>query len=112
MKRLVLKQGFSYAAKGFSCVRGIPFDAKDDAARKLLSTGRFEIFQDLGSNDGYMEQEGLSADAIAKLKKPELEALAAEKNIDISDCSNNDERAAKICDALDLAVFTRMGLED
>lgn len=54
----------------------------------------------------------LSADGIAKLKKAELEALAAGKNIDISDCGNNGERVEKICGALGLVSMAQMGLED
>ncbi|EOS22024.1 MAG: hypothetical protein K1W27_07000 [Lachnospiraceae bacterium] len=63
-------------------------------------------------NDKQFSERELSADGIAKMKKAELEALAAEKQIDISDCSNNDERAAKICGVLGLASTVQMGLED
>ena len=41
MKRLKLNQGLSYTTKGFSCIKGAPFDAEDDLAEKLLGTGRF-----------------------------------------------------------------------
>lgn len=117
MRRLELRQGLSYAVKGFSCVKGVPFDVDDDAARRLLSTGRFEELpvadDDAGGtdSDGSMGNEELSADRIAKLKKPELEALAAERNIDISGCNNNEERAAKICGVLGLVGMVQMGLE-
>ncbi len=63
-------------------------------------------------NDKQLSERELSADGIAKMKKAELEALAAEKQIDISDCNNNDERAAKICGMLGLASTVQMGLED
>lgn len=171
MRRLELRQGLSYAVKGFSCVKGVPFDVDDDAARRLLSTGRFEELpvadDDAGGTDseksddfmklfwsepaektedtnkepdglGFVQEnteppmqipvcqenteppmavfeqsvaQELSADRIAKLKKPELEALAAERNIDISGCNNNEERAAKICGVLGLAGMVQMGLE-
>lgn len=113
MKKLELKQGLSYAMRGFSCVRGVPFDVADDIAEKLLSTGRFEELQG-GINDEteYIPEKELSADDIAKLRKPELEKLAAEKNIDISGCANNDARVEKICGMLGLASMAQMGLED
>ncbi len=135
MRRLKLIQGLSYAVRGFSCTSGVPFDAEDDIAGRLLSTGRFEELQCVsagndepgdktgdGTDDGtsvWMDLSGkelsgkeLSADGISRLKKAELEALAAEKGIDISDCANNDARAAKICGALGLASMVQMGLED
>ncbi len=63
-------------------------------------------------NDKQLSERELSADGIAKMKKAELEALAAKKQIDISDCSNNNERADKICGVLGLASTVQMGLED
>lgn len=130
MRRLKLIQGLSYAVRGFSCTSGVPFDAEDDIAGRLLSTGRFEELQCVsagndepgdktgdGTDDGTsglmdLFGEELSADGISRLKKAELEALAAEKGIDISDCANNEARAAKICGALGLASMVQMGLED
>lgn len=130
MRRMKLIQGLSYAVRGFSCTSGVPFDVEDDIAGRLLSTGRFEELQcvSAGNDDpgdktgdgtddgtsGWMDLSGkeLSADGISRLKKAELEALAAEKGIDISDCANNDARAAKICGALGLASMVQMGLED
>lgn len=170
MKKLKLIQGLSYAARGFSCVKGVPFNIEDNIAERLLSTGRFEELlcvpdnndiEDEAENthidwlDSFGENEDklgdetpdmdsgktneidetpdmdntektgivpgddkqfsereLSADGIAKMKKAELEALAAEKQIDISDCSNNNERAARICGMLGLASTVQMGLED
>ena len=166
MKKLKLIQGLSYAVRGFSCVKGVPFNIEDNIAERLLSTGRFEELQSVSADNNEIEDdvepdwndtmtnrndvepdwndtmtnrndvkpdwndtekadvapnhEGvsqpiereLSADAIAKLKKAELEALAAERNIDISDCNNNNERAARICGMLGLASTVQMGLED
>ena len=172
MRRLELKQGLSYAVKGYSCVKGVPFHIEDEMAERLLATGRFEELQyaddsgtDIADVDDFMKLFGstgsetednspkmqelaneteditpemqdfrnevedsspkpvdvangqqpeivLSADSISRMKKPELEALAAEKNINISDCNNNDERAARICGMLGLASFAQMGLED
>lgn len=114
MRRLKLIQGLSYAVRGFSCALGVPFDVGEDFAKRLLSTGRFEELQSVSADNNVslpIERE-LSADAIAKLKKAELEALAAERNIDISDCNNNNERAARICGMLGLASTVQMGLED
>lgn len=138
MRRLKLIQGLSYAVRGFSCALGVPFDVGEDFAKRLLSTGRFEELQSVSADNNETEDdvepdwndtekadvapnhEGvsqpiereLSADAIAKLKKAELEALAAERNIDISDCNNNNERADRICGMLGLASTVQMGLED
>ena len=166
MKKLKLIQGLSYAVRGFSCVKGVPFNIEDNIAERLLSTGRFEELQSVSADNNEIEDdvepdwndtltnrndvkpdwndsmtnrndvkpdwndtekadaapnhEGvslpiereLSADAIAKLKKAELEALAAERNIDISDCNNNNERAGRICGMLGLASTVQMGLED
>ncbi len=121
MRRLKLIQGLSYAVRGFSCALGVPFEVEDDLAKRLLFTGRFEELPCVPDNDDvedeaentlqFSERE-LSADGIAKMKKAELEALAAEKQIDISDCSNNNERADKICGVLGLASTVQMGLED
>lgn len=114
MRKLVLKQGLSYAAKGISCKKEIPFDVNDEMAERLLATGRFEEQCSMaGVEDNSAEEvQALSADDIADLKKPELEALAVEHNIDISDCRNNDERIERICGVLGLASLTKMGLEE
>lgn len=186
MRKLELKQGLSYAVKGYSCVKGVPFHIEDEMAERLLATGRFvelqyandreadiadvddflNLFSDTGSEtednspkmqelaneteditpemqdfrnevenisskmqdfrnevedsspkpvdiaNGQQPEKVLSADSISRMKKPELEALAAEKNINISDCNNNDERAARICGVLGLASLVQMGLED
>ena len=138
MKKVCLKVGLSYTTKGFSCVNGITVDVEDDIAEKLVKTGRFAIVRDVvkddppaiptvngtgtppaNGNDGggqnaappvVPDVEQLSADMINHMKKDELIALAAEKSIDISDCNNNDERAAKICGMLGLASTVNLGL--
>ena len=153
MRRLELKQGLSYAVKGFSCVREVPFHVDDMMAERLLATGRFvelqytddtdsdiedvdaflKLFGDTRSEtednspkmqepedetedttpemrelrneveditlemqdfrneaedsspkpvdiaNGQQSEKVLSADSISRMKKPELEALAAEK---------------------------------
>ncbi len=113
MKRLRLIQGLSYAMKGFSCVKGALVDVDDDLAEKLLETGRFEQESepepapDVGGG-----KEELSADAIARMKKDELIALAEERGIDIGDCKNNDERVERIQGALGLVSFVQIGLEE
>ncbi len=60
------------------------------------------------SDDG----DELTAEAIEKMKKDELIALAAEKNIDIKDCNNNEERIERIKEALGLASFGALGFEE
>ena len=43
MKKVCLKAGLSYVARGVSCVKGSPIYVEDNMAEKLLKTGRFEI---------------------------------------------------------------------
>ncbi len=54
----------------------------------------------------------LTAESIEKMKKDELIALAAEKNIDIKDCNNNDERIERIKETLGLATFGSLSFEE
>lgn len=54
----------------------------------------------------------LTAEAIEKMKKDELIALAAEKDIDIKDCNNNEERIERIKEALGLATFGSLDFEE
>ena len=42
MKRLSLNTGISYSIRGFSCVKGEPFEVEDGLAEQLLATGRFD----------------------------------------------------------------------
>ena len=111
MKRLVLKTGLSYSMKGFSCKKGIPFSIEDEKAEKLLKTGRFE---EITSEQNLPEQKEpeVSADDIAAMKKDDLIAFAAEHDIDIENCKNNEERIDRIQGALGLASYAKMGLED
>ena len=43
MKKVWLKAGLSYVARGISCVKGKIVDVEDDVAARLMKTGRFEI---------------------------------------------------------------------
>lgn len=54
----------------------------------------------------------LTAEAIEKMKKDELIALAAEKEIDVKDCNNNEERIERIKEALGLATFGSIEFEE
>jgi hypothetical protein len=111
MKNLILKKGLSYSMKGFSCTRGNPVSVEDDVATILLATGRFE---EGGTPDAPETEKSkdVSAEDITKMKKDELIEFAEAHDIDIADCSNNDERIARIQGALGLASFAQMGLED
>ena len=42
MKRLSLNTGLSYSIRGFSCVKGEPFEVEDGLAEQLLAPGRFD----------------------------------------------------------------------
>ena len=133
MKRLELTKGLSYTTRGFSCVKGKPFEVTDDKAAELMKTGRFatvgDVIEDASpaapsapaqtapegapeQTDAGQDPDGsLSADEIAKLKKDELIELAQKHNIDISECNNNPERVEKICGMLGLASTVQLGLE-
>jgi hypothetical protein len=111
MKNLILKKGLSYSMKGFSCTKGNPVSVEDDVAAKLLATGRFEEGETVDNPEPGNTKE-VSAEDIQKMKKDELIEFAAAHNINIADCSNNDERIERIQGALGLASFAQMGLED
>lgn len=125
-----LIKGLSYTTPSGSYKKGKTATVSDEAGAKLLKTGRFEevkeedIFGDdeviapaadnsgddngnTGSNNNADDKE-LSAEAIDKLKKDELIALAAEKGIDISECNNNEERAEKIKGALGVVNMSQL----
>lgn len=128
--KVKLIKGLSYTTPSGSYKKGKAVDVKDEVGAKLLKTGRFEEVKDEeviggeevvapaaensgeensngGSNNNADDKE-LSAEAIDKLKKDELIALAAEKEIDISDCNNNEERAEKIKGALGLVDMAQL----
>lgn len=117
MKNLILVKGRTYTRKGFTCSNGTPFFVDDELAESLLATGRFENIP-IEENDGEQASDNAeepslpSADDIAKMKKDELIAFAAEHDIDISDCNTNKEKIERIQGVLGVASFTSMGLED
>lgn len=47
MRKVCLKTGLSYVAKGISCRKGKVMDVEDDVAEKLMKTGRFEAVDTL-----------------------------------------------------------------
>ena len=124
-----LIKGLSYTTPSFSCKKGKEVTVSDELGAKLMKTGRFEeVSEDetsddeliapaaensgedntnTGSNNNADDKE-LSAEAIDKLKKDELIALAAEKGIDVSECNNNEERAEKIKGALGLVNMAQL----
>lgn len=127
--KVKLIKGLSYTTPSFSCKKGKEVTVSDELGAKLMNTGRFEeVSEDETSNDGVValaaENTGadntnsgsnnntdnteLSAEVIDKMKKDELVALAAEKEIDISDCNNNEERAEKIKGALGLVNMAQL----
>ena len=137
MKRLKLIRGLSFYMMNFSCKKGEPFCVDDEKAEELLSTGRFEMLGVVGEspktegngkpdknqslipddsqnpkNDNTDDDGELTAELIDKMKKDELIALAAEKDIDIKDCNNNEERMEKIKEALGLVSYGSIGFEE
>lgn len=119
MKRLKLTKGLSFSMMNFSCKKGKPFCVDDEKAEKLLSTGRFEMLEVVCGNTNDGEEPGKpddgaepTAELIEKMKKDELITLAAEKDIDIKDCNNNEERIEKIKEALGLVSFGSLEFEE
>ncbi len=111
MKKICLKTGLSYAAKGFSCIKGIPVDVEDEVAEKLMGTGRFEIADEGLEAPGPMDDGPAPAD-IRSMKKDELIAFAEAHGIDIQGCNNNGERVSRIQDALDVMDFAQADYEE
>lgn len=124
-----LIKGLSYATPSGSYKKGKTADVSEKAGTKLLKTGRFEEVKeeeapgvekviapaaentDGAGNSGSNNNENggeFSAEAIDKMKKDELVALADEKEIDISECNNNEERAEKIKGALGLVNMAQL----
>ena len=83
MKRLSLNTGLSYSIRGFSCVKGEPFEVED----------------------------GLTASKVSHMRNADLLALAEEKNISLEGCSKHDEYVERINGALGLVDFSKLGLE-
>lgn len=124
-----LIKGLSYTTPSSSFKKGKAVDVSEEAGAKLLKTGRFEEVTEeevaggeevvppvaenpdgagnSGSNNNGNGGE-LSAEVIDKMKKDELVALAAEKEINISDCGNNEERAERIKGALGLVNMAQL----
>ncbi len=125
-----LTKGLSYTTPFFSCKKGKVVPVSDEVGAKLLKTGRFEeVTEETASgdenpvalaaetsdggdgsagSDNNANSAEISAEEIEKMKKDELIALAAEKGIDISGCSNNKEREDKIKEALGFANLPKL----
>lgn len=136
MKKLSLIKGLSYSLRGFSCVKGKPFEVENELAEQLIGTGRFEeMAMDMSEEDvtppadtdpaipptappvdldpdGKQKQDDeLTASKVAKLRNEELLALAEEKNISLDGCSKHDEYVKRINETLNLVDFASLGLE-
>lgn len=122
MKKVCLKTGLSYVAKGISCRKGKVVEVEDDVAARLLKTGRFEImgmesvvpeFVDLAPESLAPESPASAGTPtnITSMKKDELIAFAEEQGIDVADCKNNEERIQRIQGEMDLKAFTRLASE-
>lgn len=112
MKKVCLKAGISYVAKGVSCVRGEAVEVEDDVAVRLMKTGRFEIV-DVESvvPESVASANGQSTN-ITSMRKEDLIAFAEAQGIDVKDCKNNEERIQRIQREMDLKVFTRLASEE
>ncbi len=123
MKRLSLNTGLSYSIRGFSCVKGEPFEVEDGLAEQLLATGRFdeqpvianpaeELNTDnTGAGAEAGVEDGLTASKVSHMRNADLLALAEEKNISLEGCSKHDEYVERINGALGLVDFSKLGLE-
>ena len=109
MKRLSLNTGLSYSIRGFSCVKGEPFEVEDGLAEQLLATGRFDEQPVIanpaeesdtdntgtggedeepeapknGAGAGAGVEDGLTASKVSQMRNADLLALAEEKNISL-----------------------------
>lgn len=132
--KIRLVKGLSYTTPSFSCKKGKEVTVPDKVGEELVKTGRFACVsvndnagstppadnqKDVSDSDGESTEkstgsnnngngEELSAEIIEKMRKDELIALAEEKGIDISECSNNEERAEKIKGALGLVNMAQL----
>ena len=135
MKRLSLNTGLSYSIRGFSCVKGEPFEVEDGLAEQLLATGRFDeqpvIANPAEESDtdntgtggedeepeapkngtGAGVEDGLTASKVSQMRNADLLALAEEKNISLEGCSKHDEYVERINGVLGLVDFSKLGLE-
>lgn len=118
MKKVCLKTGLSYVAKGISCRKGKVVEVEDDVAARLLKTGRFEI---MGMESVVPEFVDLAPESpapagnptnITSMKKDELIAFAEEQGINVADCKNNEERIQRIQSEMDIKAFTRLASEE
>lgn len=127
--KVKLVTGLSYTTPSFSCKKGKAVTVSDELGENLMKTGRFEEVTSEAAADGEAtagsskgstkngnDNNGtageLTAEAIEKMKMPELTALADAKGIDISDCKNNDERADKIKGVLGLVNMSSIFREE
>ena len=130
MKKIKLIKGCSYMKGKVYIQKGIDKWVEDDVALALMKTGRFQIVdaksveglgQDLVQDSEDLVQDlvqgadeviQITAADVDKMKKDELIALANERGIDLSDCSNNDERAEKIKGFLGINNFSAIFNEE
>ncbi len=123
MKKVCLKTGLSYVAKGISCRKGKVVEVEDDVAARLLKTGRFEIMSmesvvpelvDLAPESPAPESPAPAGTPtnITSMKKDELIAFAEEQGIDVADCKNNEERIQRIQSEMDIKAFARLASEE
>lgn len=142
MKKVCLKAGLSYVARGISCVKGKAVDVEDDVAARLMKTGRFEIADVEPAASGFtvpatdppipeftvpapdsqvpgfvdLVSGSPAVDAksasITSMRKDELIAFAEAQGINIDDCKNNEERIQRIQSEMDKNVFARLASEE
>ena len=117
MKTVELIKGMDYRGHGVKAVKGKPFSVTDEKAEELSASGFFKVLgetecADEEPADEDPKEDELTAEDIEKMKKDELIALAAAKEINLDGCNNNEERAERIKGALGLANFAKLGFEE
>lgn len=111
MRKVCLKTGLSYVAKGISCRKGKVIDVEDDVAERLMKTGRFETVDAVPMDPESAAPEGKSAN-ITSMKKDELIAFAEAHGIDVADCKNNEERIKRIQSEISKKEFVQIPAEE
>jgi len=111
MKKVCLKVGLSYVAKGISCMKGKVVEVGDDVAARLVKTWRFDIVDSEPVVSESAAPAGKSAN-ITSMKKEELIAFAEAQGIDVKDCKTNEERIQRIQSGMDLKAFTQLASEE
>lgn len=109
MVRIKLSKGLSYSGIVTATKKNPYVTTDEDTAKKAIATGYFEyapeaVSETPAENTAEDQEEDEDPPAtddkvqkpIEKMTKPELEAYAEANGVDISSCTNNEQRIALI----------------